>query len=157
MFFGPPLWPSGQSSWLQIQRSRFDSRRYQILWPALGLERVPLSLVSTTEELLGRKSRGSSLEIREYGLRDPSRWPRGTLYTQNLALTSSTSGSRSVGIVRSRTQAKEFLSCSLSYWYPVFSVNIITFLLRLCYTFYILLLWPPDDGPNRLKHVAKTK
>jgi hypothetical protein len=28
---GPPLWSSGQSSWLQIQRSRFDSRRYQIL------------------------------------------------------------------------------------------------------------------------------
>jgi hypothetical protein len=27
----PPLWSSGQSSWLQIQRSEFDSRRYQIL------------------------------------------------------------------------------------------------------------------------------
>jgi hypothetical protein len=27
----PPLWPSGQSSWLQIQRSWFDSRRYHIL------------------------------------------------------------------------------------------------------------------------------
>jgi hypothetical protein len=26
----PPLWYSGQSSWLQIQRSGFDSRRYQI-------------------------------------------------------------------------------------------------------------------------------
>jgi hypothetical protein len=25
----PPLWSSGQSSWLQIQRSRFDSRHYQ--------------------------------------------------------------------------------------------------------------------------------
>jgi hypothetical protein len=25
----PPLWSSGQSSWLQIQRPRFDSRRYQ--------------------------------------------------------------------------------------------------------------------------------
>jgi hypothetical protein len=24
-----PLWPSGQSSWLQIQRSWFDSRRYR--------------------------------------------------------------------------------------------------------------------------------
>jgi hypothetical protein len=29
---GPPLWSSGQSSWLQIQRSRFDSRRYQIFF-----------------------------------------------------------------------------------------------------------------------------
>jgi hypothetical protein len=39
----------------------------------VGLERDPFSLVSTTEELLGRKSSGSSLETREYGLRDPSR------------------------------------------------------------------------------------
>jgi hypothetical protein len=38
----------------------------------VGLERGPLSLVSTTEELLGRKSSGSGLEIREYGLRDLS-------------------------------------------------------------------------------------
>jgi hypothetical protein len=36
---------------------------------------------------------------------DPSRWPRSTLYPQKLALTSSTSGDRSVSIVRSRTQA----------------------------------------------------
>jgi hypothetical protein len=36
------------------------------------LERGPLSLVSTTEELLGRKSSGSGLESREYGRRDPS-------------------------------------------------------------------------------------
>jgi hypothetical protein len=28
----PPLWSSGQSSWLQIQRSGLDSRRYQIFW-----------------------------------------------------------------------------------------------------------------------------
>jgi hypothetical protein len=48
------------------------------------------------------------LENREYGLRDPSRWPRGTLYKQKLALTSPTSGGRSVGIVRSRTEATEF-------------------------------------------------
>jgi hypothetical protein len=33
----------------------------------VGLERGPLSLVSTTEELLGRKSSGSGPEIREYG------------------------------------------------------------------------------------------
>jgi hypothetical protein len=41
-------------------------------------ERGPLSLVSTTEELLERKSSGSGLEILEYGRRDPSRWPSGT-------------------------------------------------------------------------------
>jgi hypothetical protein len=29
--------------------------------------------VSTNEELLGRKSSGSGLEIREYGSKDPSR------------------------------------------------------------------------------------
>jgi hypothetical protein len=39
----------------------------------LGLERGPLSLVSTIEKLLERKSRGSGLENREYGHRDPSR------------------------------------------------------------------------------------
>jgi hypothetical protein len=50
----------------------------------------------------------AGLEIREYGRRDPSRWPRGTLCPQTLALTSPTSGGRSVGIVRSRTQATEF-------------------------------------------------
>jgi hypothetical protein len=27
--FRPPLWSSGQSSWLQIQRPGFDSRHYQ--------------------------------------------------------------------------------------------------------------------------------
>jgi hypothetical protein len=39
----------------------------------MGLERGPLSLLSTIEELLGRKSSGFGLEIREYGRRDPSR------------------------------------------------------------------------------------
>jgi hypothetical protein len=50
-----PLWSSGQSSWLQILRSGFDSQRYQIFWEVVGLERGPLSLVSTIEELLERK------------------------------------------------------------------------------------------------------
>jgi hypothetical protein len=39
----------------------------------VGLERGPLNLVSTTEELLDRKVAGSCLENREYGRRDPSR------------------------------------------------------------------------------------
>jgi hypothetical protein len=57
----PPLWSSGQSSWLQIRRPGFDSRRYQIFLKknkkktVVGLERGALSLVSTTEELLDRK------------------------------------------------------------------------------------------------------
>jgi hypothetical protein len=38
----------------------------------VGLERGPLSLVITIEELLERKSSGAGLEIREYCRRDPS-------------------------------------------------------------------------------------
>jgi hypothetical protein len=52
---GPPLWSSGRSSWLQIRRPGFDSRHYQKEKKVVGLERGPLSLVSTTEELLDRK------------------------------------------------------------------------------------------------------
>jgi hypothetical protein len=69
-----PLWSTGQSSWLDILGSGLDFRRYQIFWEVEGLERVPLSLVSTTEELLERKNSGSGL--------DPSRWPHGTFYSQ---------------------------------------------------------------------------
>jgi hypothetical protein len=36
----------------------------------VGLDRGPLSLVSTTEELLERETSGYGLEIREYGRRD---------------------------------------------------------------------------------------
>jgi hypothetical protein len=39
----------------------------------VGLERGPLSLLSTTEELLERKISGSGLENGDYGRRDPSR------------------------------------------------------------------------------------
>jgi hypothetical protein len=84
--------------------------RYELLlmsstfWDGRG----PLSLVSTTEELLDRNSSGSCLENREYGRRDPSRLPRGTLYPHKLAIASPTSGGRSIGIVRSRTQTMEF-------------------------------------------------
>jgi hypothetical protein len=62
---GPPMWSSGQSSWQQVRRSGFDSRHYQIFWKkrkkerkketVVGLERGPLSHVSTTEELLDRR------------------------------------------------------------------------------------------------------
>jgi hypothetical protein len=118
MYVGPPLWSSGQSAWLQIQRSRFDSRRYQVFWEVVGLIRAQLSPVSTTVELLERKSSGSGLVSREYGHTDLSHWPRDTLYPQKLALTSPTSGNRSVGIGRSRTQATEFfftcMCCSTS-------------------------------------------
>jgi hypothetical protein len=79
-----PLWSSGQSSRLQIQRSALDSRHYQILWVVVDLERGPLSLVDTIEELLDRKSSGSGLEIREHGRKDPSHWPCDTLRLQKV-------------------------------------------------------------------------
>jgi hypothetical protein len=50
---GPPLWSSGQSSWLQIRRPGFDSRHYQK--KKCSVSGTGSSLVSTTEELLDRK------------------------------------------------------------------------------------------------------
>jgi hypothetical protein len=98
---------SGTDPGYRFRGTGFDSRRYQIFWEVVYLRRGPLSLMSATEEILERKSSDSGLEIREYCKRDPSRWPRGTLYPLKLALTSQTSGGRSVGVVRSRTQATE--------------------------------------------------
>jgi hypothetical protein len=91
-----------------MQRSRLDSLRYQIFCEVVCLKRGPLSLVSTTEELLGTKRSGSGLDSRDYSRRDPSSCPHGALYPQKLALTWPTSGGRLVDIVRSRTQATEF-------------------------------------------------
>jgi hypothetical protein len=66
----------------------------------VGLERGPLSLVSTTEELLGRNSSGSGLENRADHATPSIR--------KKLALTLPTSRGRSVGIARVRTKATEF-------------------------------------------------
>jgi hypothetical protein len=62
----------------------------------VGLERCQLTLVRIIEELIN--SRGDSL-----------RWPRDILYPLNLALTSSTRGGRSVGIVRLWAKVTEFV------------------------------------------------
>jgi hypothetical protein len=85
----------------------------------VGLKRGPLNLVSTTEELLGKNSSGSGLENQKYGRGDPLRWPRDTLHPQMLAQTSPAGGGRSVGIVRLRTKATEFVCLFL------FNLNII--------------------------------
>jgi hypothetical protein len=71
----------------------------------VGLERGPLSLVSTTEELFERKVVAPvyKTENTAAGIRHADH----TLYPQKLAITSPTSGGRSVGIVRSRTQTME--------------------------------------------------
>jgi hypothetical protein len=45
--------------------SVFDSRRYQIFWEVVDLERGPLSLVRIIEELLEWKSSSSGLENRD--------------------------------------------------------------------------------------------
>jgi hypothetical protein len=85
------LWSSG--SWLQIQMSSVRFPAHQIFWEVV--QWGPLSLVGTTEELLGRNSSGFSTETREHG----RGYPWGPL--KNL------SGGLSVGIVRSRTKATE--------------------------------------------------
>jgi hypothetical protein len=87
----------------------FNSWCYQIFWEVVGLEWGPLSLMSTTEELLENSS-GSGLEIQEYGCGNALRWPCDTLSPQKLQLTSLTSGSPSVGIVCSQTKATELMA-----------------------------------------------
>jgi hypothetical protein len=118
----------------------FDSRRYKIFWEVVGLERGPLSLVSTIEELLGRTTSGSGLENRENGRGDPLRWPHDTLYPQKLSLTSPTSGGRSVGIVLLRAKATEFFSSSQNF-----------LLLLLYHSAYQKHDYPEEDS-NKKKH-----
>jgi hypothetical protein len=77
---------SGQSFCYRSRGPRFDSRRFQIFWEAVGLERGPLILVRTTEELLERNTSGSGQENRNYDRGDPLRWPRNNLYPQKLVL-----------------------------------------------------------------------
>jgi hypothetical protein len=72
----------------------------------VSLERGPLSLVSTNEELLERKSSDSCLENREYGHRDRADHATPSI-RESWPLTSTTSSGRSVCIVRSRTKATE--------------------------------------------------
>jgi hypothetical protein len=110
--FGLPLWSSGQSSWLQIQR-------FWVRFPALpNFLRSSVSGTGSTQpreynwaplwstgyrfrgsgfdsrrcqifwEVVGRNSSGSGLEIWEYGHGDPLCRPRDTLHPQKLALTS---------------------------------------------------------------------
>jgi hypothetical protein len=66
----PPLWSSFLSTDPEV-RVRFPA--LPDFLKSRGLERGPLSLVSTIEELLGRKISISGLEFREYGRGDPSR------------------------------------------------------------------------------------
>jgi hypothetical protein len=65
--------------------------------------------VSTTEELLDRKSSGPGLESRECGRRETPRWTRCSLFPQKVGTNFADKRRRLVGIVRSRTQASEFV------------------------------------------------
>jgi hypothetical protein len=133
-----PLWSSGSSSW-----SWFDSRHCQIFWEVVGLERGPLSLVSTIEDLLERKSSNSGLENRD-NCRGNLRANHATsLYPQKLALSSPTNGGRSVGIVLSRTKAKKlFLLLLLLVWHGViYTVVVFVWIVILHnYLYYVVIL-----------------
>jgi hypothetical protein len=74
----------------------------------VGLERGPLSLLSTTEELRERKNSGSGLETENtaVGIRHADHVASSI---RKSALNSLKSGGRSAGIVRSRTLTKESL------------------------------------------------
>jgi hypothetical protein len=74
----------------------------------VGLERGPLSLVSTTEELLDRKVAApvQKTENTDIGIRHADHGAPSI--RKKLTITSPTRGGRSVGIVRSRSQTIEF-------------------------------------------------
>jgi hypothetical protein len=74
----------------------------------VGLERGPLSLVSATEELLDGKVAAPVYKIENtaIGIRHADHVAHSI--RKKLAITSPTSGGRSVGVVCSRTQTMEF-------------------------------------------------
>jgi hypothetical protein len=74
----------------------------------VDLERGPLSLLSTTEELLDRKVAAPVYKTENMAVGIRLADQVAPLYPQKLAITSPTSGGRSVGVVRSRTQTMEF-------------------------------------------------
>jgi hypothetical protein len=74
----------------------------------VDLKRGPLSLVSTTEELLDRKVAAPVQKIDNTAVEIRHADHVAPLYPQKLAITLLTSGGRSVGVVRSRTQTMEF-------------------------------------------------
>jgi hypothetical protein len=88
----------------------------RVRFPALpekkvvGLGRGPLSIVSTTEELLDRKVAATVQKTENTAVGISHADHVAPLYPQKLAITSPTSGGRSVGIVRLRIQTMEFVS-----------------------------------------------
>ena len=116
-----PLWSSGQSFWLQIQRSRVRSPALPDFLSSSG------SVTGSTQprevtlrSYLNKKSSGSRFgkqRLTAVGTRCANHVT--PLYPQKLALTSPTGGGCSVGMVRSRTKATEF-SFSFLYVYIIY-------------------------------------
>jgi hypothetical protein len=102
------LWSSGQSSWLQIQRSRV---RFPTLPDFLRSSASGTASTRPREDSweLFQGNSGSGLGNEINGRGGPLRWPRDALYPLKLALTSPTSCGRSVGIVRLRTKTTELV------------------------------------------------
>jgi hypothetical protein len=72
-------------------------------------EACTIALVSTTEELLGRNSSGYGLENRNYSRSGSDAMTTLHLLSAIVVTNFADDGGRSVGRVRSRTQAKEFV------------------------------------------------
>jgi hypothetical protein len=89
-----------------------------------------------------------SREIEINGRGNSLRWPRNTLYPPKLALTSPTSGSRSVSIVRLRTKAMERELCciSISHGNKWLFTNIYVLLFFTCVSF--------DDAVSISEYIA---
>jgi hypothetical protein len=81
----------------------------------VGLEQGSLSLVSTIEELLGRKYSSYGLEIAGVGIFIADHVT--PLFLEKLTPASLRSGGRSVGVIRSRTKATELLRYYYYYYY----------------------------------------
>jgi hypothetical protein len=114
--------------WLHIQGPGFLSRLYQVFWEVVVLELGPLSLVSTSKELLGRKISDSGLEVRDYDCGDPPHWLRDNPPSEK-AGTNFADKRRSLGRYSSlATQATEFVCLLISQRYFSVSNTVINFL-----------------------------